>query len=349
MIKLTFNTKKCWYFLSGVSFFVWGCKPDPQPITPPVTAQSHGVYVTNEGNFGSGNGSIGFWDLSARSYSGDAFQAKNGFKLGDVVQSVTIFNNLLYVVVNNSGKIVVMDPKTFEYKYSINGFKSPRFMLPLSFDMALVSDLYANKLAVVDLKSNQISGYIQTDTWTERLWQVNGKVYVTCPNADYLLVIDPGASQVSRKINLPFGSVSVAPDKNGKLWVACCGDSLQSKPGKLAVINTETDQVEKLVDIVNGSPYPTRICFNPKGDSLFVLHRQVSVLSIDDLHVTQEVLPTNNHVYYHLTFDTKTGDLFLSDALDFVQKGWLYRVNRIGFVKDSIQAGIIPGDMIFNP
>ena len=58
------------------------------------------------------------------------FFQTNGTPLGDVVQSITQFNNNAYVVVNNSNKIEVIDITNFSSIATITGFTSPRYFLP---------------------------------------------------------------------------------------------------------------------------------------------------------------------------------------------------------------------------
>ena len=60
-----------------------------------------GYFVTNEGNFGTGNGSISFVDEYG-AVENNVFASINSFALGDVVQSMNIINDNAYIVVNNS-------------------------------------------------------------------------------------------------------------------------------------------------------------------------------------------------------------------------------------------------------
>ena len=54
-----------------------------------------GYFVTNEGNFGSGNGSISFVSNDGI-VENNVFVTTNSFPLGDVVQSMSIIDENIY-------------------------------------------------------------------------------------------------------------------------------------------------------------------------------------------------------------------------------------------------------------
>ena len=65
-----------------------------ESFTPTVSEGNYenGYFVTNEGNFGTGNGSISFISNEG-DVENDVFSQINSFQLGDVVQSMSIINN----------------------------------------------------------------------------------------------------------------------------------------------------------------------------------------------------------------------------------------------------------------
>ena len=162
----------------GLSLMV-GCKDDkPDPIiTPDPGAQN--VWVLNEGNFQGGNCALGVYDLDSEVYSDKVFQTINNRQLGDVLQSATAIDGEVFLVVNNSGKIEVVNEETFESTGTISGLTSPRFILPISASEALVSDLFSDSLAVIDPATKKVTDYINISSSSEEMVKVGNKVFIT--------------------------------------------------------------------------------------------------------------------------------------------------------------------------
>ncbi|MBO7312909.1 MAG: YncE family protein, partial [Alistipes sp.] len=48
-------------------------------------------------------------------------------------------------------------------------------------------------------------------------------------------------------------------------------------------------------------------------------------------------------IYYGLTVCPRTGDVYIADAIDYVQQGMVYRYSKEGEPIDEFYVGIIPG------
>lgn len=48
-------------------------------------------------------------------------------------------------------------------------------------------------------------------------------------------------------------------------------------------------------------------------------------------------------LYYGLTVDPETDDVYVADAIDYQQPGMVYRYSADGVLKDSFTVGITPG------
>ena len=82
-----------------IAILLIGCQADNDDYIEPVSNQW--VFVACEGNFGASNGSV--------SMINELGEVKSVNDLGDVVQSVKVYKNKLFVIINNSHKIMAFD------------------------------------------------------------------------------------------------------------------------------------------------------------------------------------------------------------------------------------------------
>ncbi|MGL5891001.1 MAG: YncE family protein, partial [Bacteroidia bacterium] len=269
----------------GLLLFAVSCKQDPLPEPVPAPAggilPGQGMFITGEGNFQFGNATVYYWKPGDTIASGDLFQPANQRPLGDVCHSMTIVGNRAYVVVNNSGKIEIVNLSDFKSTTVINGFTSPRYLLPVSSTKAYVSDLYANAISVVDLVTNTITGSIALSGKTEQLLLHNGEVFVTNTESDKLYVINPQTDQLTDSIQVAKGGSSLVLDANNKVWVLCSGNWQGTLPGGLFRINPATHQVEQNWSIATGSGVKG-LCTNQQRDQLLFIRTDVFRMNITD-------------------------------------------------------------------
>ena len=61
---------------------------------------------------------------------------------------VYLIDHQLFLVVNNSGKIVVINDETFEYLYQIDNLLSPRKIIKVNNSKYYITDLYSNSIYI---------------------------------------------------------------------------------------------------------------------------------------------------------------------------------------------------------
>ena len=102
------------------------CKPEIQ--NKDYNFEGKGILICNEGNFTYGNSSLSYIDLESDSIYSDVFFEVTGYPLGDVAQHITIFEDNVFISINNSGKIYIVNKNSFVYVGEISGLNSPRFI-----------------------------------------------------------------------------------------------------------------------------------------------------------------------------------------------------------------------------
>lgn len=324
--------------------------------------EEEGVFILNEGNFTFGNASLSFYNPSTQQISNHIYSKTNGFPIGDVLQSMVLKDSLAFMVVNNSGKILVMNANTFKYKTSISGFVSPRQLLIVNSEKAYVSDLYSNNLSVVNLKSFTITGTIPLKKSSESMVKTGNYVFVSnWSKQNTIQRIDATTDALIDSLIITKQPNSMVLDKNNKLWVLSDGGLTSLPGGKVKACLTRIDpisfKIEKEYFFSDLNSAPTRLSISTSGDTLFFLNgawgSSISNGGVYRMTIEDETLPSNPFIpengklFYALGVDPQKHEIYVSDAIDYQQPGWVYRYNAHAEVRDSFKTDIIPSFFCF--
>lgn len=337
------------FLLSILIVAVLGCKRDKpeETDTPSITTGQGGVYVTNEGNFQFGNSSVSYYDPNSGNVTKDLFSSVNNRPLGDVCQSIYKFNGKFFLVVNNSGKIEVVNATNFSSSSTISGFTSPRYFLPVSNNKAYVTDYASGKIWIVDLASNSISGSIICPGWTEEMHLSYGKVWVTNQKRDKVYIVDAQTDFLIDSVAVGFAGNSIREDKFGKLWVLCSGNSSTGLVASLHKIDPFLRIVEKTFSFA-GNDSPFRLNMNTGNDTLYYLNRGVFKMSINEINLPSNAFIAQGNKNFYSLGVAPSGEIYVGDAIDYVQRGKIYRYSSTGIEITSFLADIIPGNFYFD-
>lgn len=333
--------------------------------------KGHDVFIINEGNFGYGNSSLSYYDPVAKTVINNVFYGTNGLPLGDVANSMAIRDSLGYIVINNSGKIYIINVNTFKYVGKITGFTSPRNMGFISDTKAYVTDMYSKTIWIVNPKTMKITDSINinnhnpnfTQHSSEQIVLDNNLAFVNCWSYDdKVLVINTNNNHVIDSITVTKQPNTMALDKNNNLWVLSDGGYKGSPYGQvhaaLTEIDTKTLKILKTFTFPNIAASPTGLSMNPAKDTLYYLKPSawgatINLPGIYAMSIHAQNLPSiplikqNDRSFYALGVDPGNGTLYVSDPLDYKQDGKVFVYSPAGQVEDSITAGIIPGGFCF--
>ena len=325
-----------------------------------------GVFIVNEGNFMYNNASLSFYDTGSREIYNDIFYNTNALPLGDVAVSMTIRDSLGYVVVNNSGKVNILDINTFEYRGKITGLTSPRHIHFIDDNKAYISDLYARSISIIDPASREITGFIDVSNEgssfyqhpTEEMVRYGSYVFVSCWSYDNkILVIDSNNDELVDSIEVLIQPRSMVIDRFNKIWVLSDGGYEGSPYGYeapgLIRIDAELRTVEQIWRFEAGDN-PGSLALNGSGDTLYYINRHIYRMpvhetgSMPELFIESPYAGTMGGGFSSLGVDPHSSDVYIGDALDNARPGIVYRYHPDGIPADTFRVGIIPGAFCFS-
>lgn len=349
---------------------------DPQPA--PCDG-IRGFYIVNEGNMGSNKCTIDYYDYVTGLYSRNIYAERNPEvikELGDVGNDIGIYGSKMYVVVNCSHKVEVLDARTACRigQIDIPNCRYVRFHRGQAYVSSYVGpvliDPDAPKGAVyrVDTTSLAVTGKVSVGYQPEEMEIVDDYMYVAnsggyrVPNYDntvsVIQMIDfKQVGQITVDINLH----RVRKDRYNRLWVTSRGDyqtrpsrlyCLQRRPGRNAMEVTDTIHVACSEMAIHGDS----LYFYATEWNNFTASNTITygILDLRTRRVVSDNFITDGTesditIPYGIAIHPVTGDILITDAKNYVSSGTLYCYDRHGRRKWSVRTGDIPAHITFLP
>ena len=319
-----------------------------------IEVSGQGLFITNEGNFQYGNATLSYYDPTTKQVQNEVFLRANGMKLGDVAQSMTIYDGKGWVVVNNSHVIFAIDLATFKEVGRIENLTSPRYIHFLSQEKAYVTQLWDNRIFIVNPKKFSVEGYIAVPNMemesgsTEQVVQHGRYAYVNCWSyQNRILKIDTVLDSVVGELTVGIQPTSLVMDKNNRLWSITDGGYAGSPYGyeapSLYCIDAEKFEVEKQFKFKLGD-HPSEVQLNGAGDTLYWINRDIWRMDVASSRLpVRPFIRNSGTIFFSLTVSPATGEVYVADAIDYMQPGLVYRYSPNGALEDRFHVGINPG------
>lgn len=337
----------------AVSPILCSCSDSDDGPALPEEASGDGVFIVNSGNFGYSNASLSYYNPETKSVSNNVFQSANGQKLGDVAQSMTIYNGKAWVVVNNSHVVFAFDPVTYKELGRITDFTSPRNIHFVSDSKAYVSQLWDNRIIVINPQKYEVTGYITVPDMTmengstEQMVQIGKYVYCNCWSYNNRIIkIDTTTDQVVGQVEVGLQPVALVADKNNKLWTLCDGGYYGSPYGyeapSLYQVDPETLTVMRHFDMTLGTT-ASALLINGNRDALYWCAGDVWRMDITATELpATSLIAADGRWFNAMSIDPVREDIYVADAIDYTQSGIIYRYSKSGAKVDEFRVGIIP-------
>jgi YVTN family beta-propeller protein len=323
----------------------------------------NGVFITNEGSYGNSNGSISFYSYNENQMLGikadtvynSIFSEVNQRDLGDVVQSITIYDSLAFIVVNNSNKVEVVTFADFKEKAVITGISQPRYFIANGTTGYLSAWGDGGVVYVIDLTSFKVSSYIKVGNGPEKMLIDGNKLYVA--NSGGLLsdstinIIDIVSNQIIDTILVGGNPRAIEKDKDGNKWILCYGiieynpvdySISRETPSLLVKLNKDDERVLSIT--LSGKEHPSTMALNPDHDRVYFgggySYKGIWGISINSTNNNSVEIVSD--LTYSFMISQKTGELFAFLAPSFTENGLLKRYTPEGVFIKSYSLGIGP-------
>ena len=330
-----------------------------------------GVYVFNQGNQSAGiGGALSFIDPSTASYRNDVFLLVNGRELGSMLQDGVVLGDNLYIAVNGSNTVEVVNKNTVQSVAQIptpSDLGGPRDVV--TDGEYVYASMYGGYVVRIDPATNEIDNTVQVGPNPEEMAVLGNHLYVV--NSDGMNW--PPANCSVSKINLDdFTEVKkievgnnpnkiVAHAASGKLFVACWGD-FYNNPNSLWTIDAASDeatdlQVSVTFMCISGDVlYTIYDSYNGPESVQYVAYNAEDNSVLDDTFIPA-VTSSNGFVSNlvdspaGITVNPADGHIFIASYVDdpvnaYTLPSYVYEYNAQGEVQRSYDVGVGAANML---
>ena len=363
-----------WVLFCGL---IMGCRNEVGIIPPEITqvmvpgsyGKGAGFYVLNEGNMGSNHSTLDYFNPEDGTYSLNIYGSVNPsttLGLGDVGNDLQVYGGKLYVAVNGSDKIEVLEKYSAVKlcQISVSNCRKLAFwkgkVLITSYDgyVGVVDTLkLQNGAGVVPLDASVKAGREPEGlaVYGDLLYVANSGGYSPPLYDDRLSVINLTSLKLIKNIRLSANLNDVQTDQYGHLIVSARGDYDKVAPS-FFILNAADGTIVKHVEEPIGnftvkdsllyyftSPYD----YGGEEQKIKYVRYNLKTLKEDNSPFLLSSVAAQLKSPFALAVDPLSDKLLISDAGDHISPGNLYWIDARGAILWKVQAGEIPGHITF--
>ena len=353
---------------------------EPRELSSFAANEPIGMYLLNEGNMGSNKATIDYLDFCNGCYIRNIYGERNPNvikELGDVGNDIQIYGNRLYAVINCSHKVEVMDARTcrrigqvdipncryicfHEGKAYVSSYVGPVSIDP----NAQLGAVLEVDTATLEITRKVTVGYQPEElvVYNEHIYVVNSGGYRGPDYDSTMSVISLKDFRQVQKIPVCLNPHRLRKDQYNQLWITSRGDYKDVQP-QLICFSPATNSQLSIANapaasemvIVGDSMYYYGSHWNEQTMSNTITY---GILNIKDSLSFREGVGVgssfitdgtekNIKIPYGIQVNPYNGDIYVTDAKNYVSSGQLHCYSREGKRKWTVRTGDIPAHMCF--
>ena len=347
---------------------------EPRELSSFAANEPIGMYLLNEGNMGSNKATIDYLDFCNGCYIRNIYGERNPNvikELGDVGNDIQIYGNRLYAVINCSHKVEVMDAHTCRRIGQVD-IPNCRYICfhagkayvssyvgPVSIDPnAQLGAVFELDTATLEITRKVTVGYQPEElvVYNEHIYVVNSGGYRAPDYDSTMSVISLRDFRQVQKIPVCLNPHRLRKDQYNQLWITSRGDYKDVQPQLICFSPATNSQLS-----IANAPAASEMVI--VGDSMYYYGSHWNEQTMSNT-ITYGVLniqyPTSNirplitdgtekniKIPYGIQVNPYNGDIYVTDAKNYVSSGQLHCYSREGKRKWSVRTGDIPAHMCF--
>lgn len=323
------------------------------------------MYILSEGLFNQNNSSLARYSFLEHKRTSNYFSATNQRGLGDTANDMAIYGNKIYIVVNVSSTIEVIDFTSGQSLRQIrmlreNGSSRQPRSIAFYENKAYVCS-FDGTVARIDTTSLEIEAVTQAGRNSDDLCVQNGKLYVS--NSGGLDYSGPGVDTTVSVIDLStfkeIKKIEVGPNP-GKIlagpeygvYLVTRGADIKEGAYQFIRIDSRTDAVAEVYD-------EKALNFAIDGNIayLYTYNYQTQDTAIKVFDLTTGTVLRNQFITdgtaiqtpFSIEINPYSGNVFLAEAYNYTVKGDILCFNQQGQLQYRLNdIGLNPNTMVFS-
>ncbi len=339
-----------------------------------ASAKPSGIYLVNQGNQGSNKARLDFLNFHNGFYIRDVFTEYNPEVvkgLGDTGNDVQVYKGKVFVVVNGSHKVEIMDAYSMKRLAQVD-VPNCRF---IAFDgnCAYVTSYVAKDkealktqkgaLYRIDLDTYKVTGQVTVGYQPEQLVIMDGKAYVANSGGyvagydDTVSVVDLKSMKVEYDIKVAINLGLMLVDAEGTIWVSSQGNfsdvsstlNYLVKKGDKYELGGSVNVPVSSMALAGDKIYVIGSTYTPPAWALTTTYNIVNAKTrkLESGSFITDGTESDIATAFTVTVNPGNGDIYVTDAKDYVSSGTLHCYTGSGKHKWSVHTGDIPARIAF--